>query len=129
MIMVDVRKGVLTPEQEDFLAQVLDDVFKFKNPLIETFDKTVFKSLIKIGDDTQLDKINVTWKVKLIPIVDAAIAKDIENVRVAVTALLNEKIDIPVLDEEQEFLLFDSLTRFIASAIDFYVNKEAKKVK
>lgn len=126
MIMTEVRKGVFNTEQEEFIAEVLDSAFKFKNPLFETFDKPVFKALIKVGDDTGLDKINVTWKEKLIPIIDAAMAKDVETVRTLVVDLLNEKIDIPKLDEEQELMLFDGFSRFLASAIDYYIQKNKK---
>ena len=122
--MVDLtRKGILTPEQEEFLAKILDDFFKFKNPLIEAFDKMFFKLIIQTADNNGLDKINEEWKYDLIPIVDAAILLNAEEVRRLTTDLLNKKIDIPKVDEETELMVFDSLTRFIAAAIDWYVQK------
>jgi len=118
------RKGILTPEQEDFLARILDDFFKFKNPIIETFDRMFFKMIIQAADNNGLDKINEEWKNDLIPIVDAAIALKTEEVRRLTTDLLNKRIDIPKVDEETELMVFDSLTRFIAAAIDWYVQKK-----
>lgn len=118
------RKGLFTPEQEDFLATVLDDFFKFKNPLLEQFDKIVFKNLVRIGDDTGFEKISQDWKDSLVPIIDAAMLGKVEEVRKFTTDLLNEKIDIPKIDEEQELMIFDAFTKFIAAAVDYYIQKK-----
>lgn len=121
---MEEREGLFTPEQEEFLAEVLDTVFKFNNVLYEKFDKTVFKAILKVGDNSGLDKIPAAWKVKLIPIIDAAIAEDKELVRGLLVDLLNEKIDIPKLDDEQELMVFDAFTKFLATAIDYFVQKK-----
>lgn len=121
------REGLFTEAHEDFLAVVLDEFFKFKNPIFEQFDKMAFKTLIRVGDDSGLDKIDPSWKDRLIPIIDAALDNRIEDVRLYLTDLMNEKIDIPKIDEEQELLLFDAFTKFLAAAIDFYVQKMKNK--
>ena len=74
---MEERKGLFTPEQEEFLSLVLDDLFKFKNPLYEKFDKTFFKTLLKVADDWVADKINQEWKAKIVPIIDAAMEKNV----------------------------------------------------
>jgi hypothetical protein len=121
------RKGLLTPEQQDFIAEVLDEFFKFKNPLYEKFDKMVFKILVKVGDDVGLDKIKPSWKEKFIPMIDAAMDGKQEEVRLYLVDLLNEKIDIPAIDEEQELMIFDAFTKFLAAAVDFYIQKKKQK--
>jgi len=120
---MDERKGLLTVQQEEFLAGVLDEFFKFKNPLMETFDKMAFRMIIQVGDNTGLDKLKDTWKEVLIPIVDAGILLDAEEVRRLSTDALNKMIDIPSLDEETELMVFDSFTRFVVAAINWYVQK------
>lgn len=120
---MEERKGLLTPEHEDYLAQVLDYFFKFKNAALEKFDKMVFKLIIQAGDNNGLHRINPSWKETLIPIIDAALAGDFEAVRQLTTDLLNGKIDLPFADEEIELRMFDSFTRFIAAAVEFYVVK------
>ena len=117
------RKGVLTPQQEDFLAQIMDDFFKFKNPIMEKFDKMFFKLMIQTVDNNGIHKLNQEWKNDIIPIIDAAMNLNVEEVRRLSTDLLNKKIDIPKLDEESELMVFDSLTRFIVASIDWYVQK------
>lgn len=127
MIMSEERKGLFTPVQEQFLAEVLDKFFEFKNPLYEKFDSVVFKTLIKVADDAGVNKLSADWKAKLIPIIDAAMSGNVEDVRTYLVDLLNSKIDIPKLDEEQELMVFDSFTKFLAAAIDFYVQKNKKQ--
>ncbi len=127
MKIMSERKGLFTPEQEEFLAEALDSFFKFKNVLYEKFDKAVFKTLIKVADDAGADKINPDWKLKIIPIIDAAILGQAEEVRGYLVDLMNEKVDIPKLDEEQELLIFDSFSKFLAAAIDYYVQKKLAK--
>jgi len=45
------RKGLFTPAHEDFLAKLLDDMVKFKNPFLEMVDGMVFKVLIQTADN------------------------------------------------------------------------------
>lgn len=122
---MEKRKGLLTPEHEDYLAGVLDYFFTFKNAAMEKFDKMVFKLIIQAGDNNGLHRINPSWKETLIPIIDAAMAGDFNAVRQLTTDLLNGKIDLPFADEEIELRMFDSFTRFVAAAIEFYVVKTA----
>lgn len=121
---MEERKGLLTPEEQNFLAEVLDSLFVFKNTLLEKFDKPVFKMVIKSIDDYGLDRLPETWKLDLIPLISAAMKGEKEEVRLLVVDLLNKRIDIPKLDDYQELLVFDSLSKFIASAIDFYMQKK-----
>lgn len=117
------RKGVFTPEQEDFIVNALKEVIKVNNPFFNMFKGFALKMIVKGVDDIGLDKIEPSWKQKLIPIVDAAMQKQYEKVRQLVVDLLNEKIDFKGLDAEQEIMLFDGLTRFLAAAIDYFVQK------
>jgi hypothetical protein len=94
-------------------------------------DNAFYRWLITVGlkvfisgiDNFGLDKIGQTWKTDLIPIVDAAMEGRVHDVRGYVTDLLNKRIDIKFLDNNQELMLFDSLTKTIALAIDYYVQK------
>ena len=122
---MEERKGLLTSEHEEYLAGVLDYFFKFKNPVMEKYDKFAFKLIIQAGDNNGLHRINPSWKETLIPIIDAAMAGDFNAVRQLTTDLLNGKIDLPFADEEIELRMFDSFTRFVAAAIEFYVVKTA----
>jgi len=122
---MEERKGLFTPDEQKFLATVLDFWFKFKNAALEKIDSWVFELIIKGADDYGLDRIPETWKLDLIPIIDAAMQQDKEKVRLLVVDLMNKRINIPKLDDEQEILVFDAFSKFVATAIDFYVQKKA----
>ena len=125
----ELRKGLFLPEQEEFLAEVLDKFFKFKNPLIETFDKSFFKILIQTGDNSGLDKISESWKAQIIPIVDAAMTLNVEKTRRLITDFMNARIDIPKIDEDTELVVFDSFSRFIVAAINWYIVNHVKNAE
>ena len=118
------RKGLFTPEHEEFLAGVLDDFFKFKNPLVEKFDRMAFKLMVTTLDNQGLEKINPEIKADIIPLIDASMGMQVEETRRLATDLLNKRIDIPKIDEETELMVFDAFTKFMVAAVDWYVQKQ-----
>jgi hypothetical protein len=49
---------------------------------------------------------------------------DIEETRRLVTDMMNEKIDIPGVQEEVELMMFDGFTRFAAAAVAWYLERK-----
>ena len=117
------RKGLFTPEQESFLAQLLDDVVKFKNPFLEMVDGMVFKVLIQTADNNALDKIPEEWKAELRQLVDAAIAKNWNEVRALIVDLAVAKGDF-FNNKEASLLFFDGISRILMAAIDWHMQKQ-----
>jgi len=122
---MDQIKGIIKEEGEVLIAKALDEFFKFKNPILEGADYMFFLFAVKAIDNNGLNRINPSWKEKIIPVVDAALVGNKEEVRRLATDLMNAKIDIPKVDEETELMLFDSFTKFLAAAIDHYTAKKA----
>lgn len=118
------RIGIFTPEQEKFITEVLRSFIKDKNKFMSWIKFFALKWIIKGVDNLGLDRIRNEWKSDLIPIVDAGMNKEYEKVRQLTTDLLNKKIDFKDINEETELRLFDSLTRFLAAAIDFFIQKQ-----
>ena len=117
------RKGLFTPEQESFLAGLLDDVVKFKNPFLEMVDGMVFKVLIQTADNNALDKIPEEWKAELRQLVDAAIAKNWNEVRALIVDLAVAKGDF-FNNKEASLLFFDGISRILMAAIDWHMQKQ-----
>jgi len=117
------RKGLFTPVQEDFLAKLLDDAIKFKNPFLEMVDGMMFKVIIQTADNNVLDKIPEIWKMELILLVDAAIAKQWNEVRALIVDLAVAKGDF-FNNKEASLLFFDGVSRMIMAAIDWHMQKE-----
>jgi hypothetical protein len=120
---MEEREGFLTPEQEKLLAEALDEFLKFKNAIMEKFDGPVALIVIKGVDNRLADRITPVWKTPLIPIIDKALEGDIEETRKLVTDLVNEKIDIPGIQEEVELMMFDGFTRFAAAAVAWFLER------
>jgi len=111
--MSEQRKGMLTDEQENFLAKLLDEKIKFKNPILESMDKMAFKTIIAVVDNNLVNKIPPEWQTPLEPIIDDAIAGKWEAVASQVATFANQKIDIPGMDELSEQLIFGAVTQLI----------------
>ena len=111
------RKGLLTKDQESFFADLLDDAIKFKNPILEGMDKTAFKLIISAVDNNLADRIPEDWKNPLEPVIDAAMDERWEESAELAADLLNEKIDIPGIDEASEQAIFSGVLHLIVGAI------------
>jgi hypothetical protein len=111
------RKGLLTKEQEKFFAELLDDAILFPNPLIERLDKAAFKLIISAVDDNLADRIPEGWQSPLEPVIDACMAGSWEEAGENAAKLINQKIDIPGIDEESEGAIINGVIQLIIGAV------------
>lgn len=118
------RLGLFNPAQEDLLIEAVGQHVKLKNKLYTKLAKYGVRVLIRGIDNFGFEKIRAEWRRDLIPIVDAAILGQKERVRGLTTDLLNKRINIRRFDDEQELILFDSITKCVALAIDFMISKK-----
>lgn len=51
------EKGLLLKEQENQIAEFLEEKVKFKSPILEALDKPVFKAIISLVDDYGLENL------------------------------------------------------------------------
>ena len=114
---MEERTGMLTPEQEVFVAGLLDEVVKFKNPILESLDGPSFKVLISVIDNNLIEKIPQEWQNPIEPIIDEAIAGNWEGAASRIADFANEKIDVPGLDELSEQLIFNAVVQLILGMI------------
>lgn len=118
------RLGLFSPEQENLLIEAVGQHVKLKNKLYTKLAKYGVRVLIRGIDNFGFEKIRAEWRRDLIPIIDAAILGEKERVRGLTTDLLNKRINIRRFDDEQELILFDSITKCVALAIDFMISKK-----
>jgi hypothetical protein len=121
----ETRKGLFTSKEQEFIAAALYFWLqnKIKSAIFRMMGKKIISIFISVVDDYGLDRIPEKWKLDVIPIISAAMDGEKEKVRLLTVDLLNKKIDIPKMDDEQELMIFDSLSKFIATAIDLYLQK------
>ena len=123
------RKGLFTKEQEIFFAGLLDDAIKFKNPIMEALDKAAFKLVIQNVDNILLEKIPEDWQNPLEPVLDAALQKKWTEAGELAAKFINEKIDIPGVDEVSEQVLISGIVQLIVGAILAKVETERPSVR
>jgi len=118
-----METGILTAEQEKQLAAMLDEVIKFKSPILEWIDGYLCKVAITLLDDKVVDKIKEEIKVKLATLVDAAMAEDLELSETIAADIVNGLVDIPGLDENSEGLIFKGIIEMAVGAIIAWIEK------
>lgn len=121
------RIGLFTPTQEKIVTDALKAFVKPKNKFWGWVQAFGLKYLIKGIDNFGFDRIRGEWKTDLIPIIDAIWEKRYEQARQMITDLLNKRIDFKNIDEETELRFFDSLTRFVATALDYFIITKIKQ--
>ena len=109
-------KGIFTAEQEKKLSQLLDDAIKLKG-FPELVDGFLFKAIITFVDDSFVDRLNEEVKEQLQGLATACLAEDVQAAETLVAELLNSLINIPVLDEDSESLIFKGAVELIVAAV------------
>ena len=111
------RDGLLSKEQEATLVEALAGWIQFKNKILNMVKPTALTIGIRAIDNQGLDRLSPDWKADLIPIIDKAMAGNVEETRRLVTDLVNKRVDIPKVDEETELIIYDSLTKLLAGLL------------
>jgi len=120
-------KGILTNEQEKVVAVIVDDAIKAKG-FLELIDGYLAKVLIVVVDDQLVDKLKVELKAKLALVAEKLIAKDWDGAQAEVAELLNALVDIPVLEEDAEGLIFLGSIQVLVGAILKWIASQKEEV-
>jgi hypothetical protein len=122
------EKGILTTEEEKQLSVIVDDAIKTKG-VLELVDGYLARIAIGYVDNSLVDKLKAELKAKLAVVAKLAIAEDLEGAESALADLLNSLVDVPVLDEDAEGLIFLGLIQLIAGAIKSAIEKKKAAVQ
>lgn len=114
--------GIFTPEQEKLVADALFNAV-YRKKKIPKFVKYIIRVLISRIDNRRIDRLPDAWKKRLVPIVEAAFSNNLEAIEKEVATILNEKIDIPLLPEAMEQVVFEMTLKVTAIALLNYVEK------
>ncbi len=122
------EKGILLVEDEKKLSVIIDDAIKGKG-VLELVDGYLARVAIGYVDNSLVDKLKADLKAKLAVTAKLAIAEDWEAAETSLADLLNSYVDVPVLEEDSEGLIFLGLIQLIAGAIKAAIEKKkAEKV-
>lgn len=109
------RKGLFTPEQENFLIEMIFFFAVFKNKFLKWAAKPIISMIIRGIDDFIFNRIRPDWKADIIPILDKAIQGQYNETRQLVTDWINKTYTIKHVNRDLQLEFFDSITRTIAS--------------
>lgn len=123
-----MAEGIFTDAQEKKLASMLDDVVKVKG-VAEWIDGYLFKAVISFIDDKFIDQIKEEIKVKLAALAEACLAEDVDLAETLAADLLNSLVDIPVLDENAEGLIFKGIIEFVVGAVLGWIEKKREEAE
>lgn len=115
-------EGIFTKEQEVKLAQILDDVVKVGG-IVEIIDGYVFKAIIGFVDDEFVDRLPEDLKLELSELAQAVLDEDVDQAEMLAGQLINRLIDVPLIDESTEGVIFNGIITFIVGAVQKWVEK------
>lgn len=123
-------KGILTVQQEDFLIELIMKNVQFPkldnklyNWLLKKFKRKIITAIVRGADDMGLDRLGLSLKLELQPIVTAAMEKRYEDIDELVAALASKEINLKKADEKEKLALFGSTANAIAKWIAYIVKK------
>jgi len=120
------KAGIWNSDQEKYIAGAIDNSIKAKG-VLEIVDGYLAKVVIVIVDDKGLDRLPEDLKPKLSALTDLAIAGDVQACEKLGAEILNNRIDIPGIDEQTEYIIFNGAMTIIVGAILAQVRKLTKK--
>ena len=120
------KLGLFTPEEGKFFAGIMADEIPVKNIFIKQGIKLVLPAVINGLDDKVGDKVPEPWQSHIEDLVTVTylalqdkVISDEESDKICekCAEILNEEIDIPLMDEDQEAITFLFLIKTLASII------------
>ena len=119
-----MNKGVWTKEQIKFLAKILDDLKKWNNFFMETFDGKIYEGFLYFINNLALDKIPEKYKLPLSELTTTVMEGNWDEFDDKAAVILAELLDIPGMNEDQEVVLFSTGVQFIVEAIKLWIEKK-----
>lgn len=116
-------KGIFTKEQEQKIAGILDDVAKLKG-FLELVDGYAFKIVIAFVDDEFAERIPEQYKDKLRALATALLNEDFDLAETLASEAINELVDLPLLDEETEGVIFKGAIEFVVGLVQKWIAKK-----
>ena len=121
-----MEKGILTKEVEKLLAELADK--KVKAGIFEVIDGAAFNYVIKFLDDNYGDKIPEEYRLKLRDLIHKVLIDgDVDGAIDVLLDYIDDLIDIPILDDEDEDALFKGLAHIVKGLVLSLTKKNDNK--
>lgn len=130
------KLGILTTEEGKFLARFISDEIPV-NGIWKTGLKLVLPAFINGLDDKVGDKIPMPWQLHIEELVTALYValqdkvltdEELNDILTKCASIVNEQVDLPYLNEEDEAAAFLFLMQSIASLIKSAIKKKKQEI-
>lgn len=117
--------AVISKENLKKLVDFIDELVKFKNPIIETADGWAFKMVLSVIDDNALSKIKPEYHPLIDQTAGAIGDKDFELAAESLGEIAAMAVHTPLIDgTETEEELYRNAFKTIAQLIEILVEKK-----
>lgn len=117
-LVMGENRGILTKADEKWLAKFMDAAIKLKG-FMELIDGGLIRVLLTTLDNIVVDKyISDEWQNPIERLIQLGKDRDKEGI----AAFLDEKIDLPFIDNFSERIAFQSVVNFIAAKMYSYID-------
>ena len=130
------KLGILTTEEGKFLAKIIADEIPVSG-IWQTGLKLVLPAFINGLDDKVGDKIPMPWQFHIEELVTALYValqdkiltdEELNDILIKCSNIVNEHVDLPYLNEEDEAAAFLFLMQSIASLIKSVLKKKKQEI-
>jgi len=120
------KVGLLTSEEGRFFAGIIADEIPVKNIFLKQGIKLILPAIINGLDDKVGDKISEPWQahveglttITFNALQDKVMSdEEIDEISLKCSEILNEEINLPLMDEDQEAITFLFLIKTLASIL------------
>jgi len=120
------KKGLMTKDEAKFYGDLISGVIEIKNPILRKMVQWAIPIMLDAIDNRVGDKLPEPWQshaeqltTKMYEVMqDKVITPEEEAELIEMTTnLINENVDVPLLDEDEEAMAFMFLLKFIASLL------------
>jgi hypothetical protein len=111
--MAEATIGIFTPDQEKYLAQVIDNLLNLKG-ITGVLIGYALKIIIPLIDNRLVDKLSITIKNEIIAIVDALMGNQIQKAQKLTIDLVNQLNKYKPRDTSE--VLFKSAAGLVAGS-------------
>lgn len=108
---------ILRDKDLDFLSKLGDQAIKAKG-WIEAVDGPVILISLKIANSATSAKLPDDYKEKFHSLMDEVLEKDYQGAAQILSDFINEKVDIPYLDESTEAYVFMGIMTYLVSLLN-----------
>jgi hypothetical protein len=124
---ISMEEGLFSKKLERALGKELDDLIDFRKlklGFLEVFDNKIFSWGIKLIDKHYSDHVPDKFRKITVEFAEAIVAHDWENAKVLVAKLIDILVDIPLVEDKDEFYVIKGAIEALLQVLQARLKKK-----